>query len=91
MPLTAISENRSSFYHDFINVCLFFLLQGDFVAIFANANHGDTSPNTNGPKCIDTGLACRRATSTCNDRVRIGKHAIGLFSDNSLVISTKGK
>lgn len=45
--------------------------QGDFVAIFANANHGDTSPNTNGPKCIDTGLACRRATSTCNDRSQL--------------------
>ncbi|XP_072037603.1 putative neutral ceramidase C [Amphiura filiformis] len=45
--------------------------QGDFVAIFANANHGDTSPNTAGPRCIDTGGPCRYQTSTCNDRAQL--------------------
>lgn len=29
--------------------------QADFVAAFAQANLGDVSPNTAGPKCIDTG------------------------------------
>lgn len=30
-------------------------------------NEGDVSPNTNGPKCIDTGLPCDIATSSCPD------------------------
>jgi hypothetical protein len=29
--------------------------QGKFVAAFASTNLGDVSPNTKGPKCIDTG------------------------------------
>ncbi|XP_015929598.2 neutral ceramidase [Parasteatoda tepidariorum] len=40
--------------------------KGPFVAAFAQANEGDVSPNTNGPKCIDTGLPCDQDTSTCN-------------------------
>lgn len=40
--------------------------KGEFVAIFAQANEGDVSPNTAGPRCIDTGLPCDEQTSTCN-------------------------
>ncbi len=31
--------------------------QGGFVAAFASTNLGDVSPNTAGPKCIDTGVS----------------------------------
>ncbi|XP_035233266.1 neutral ceramidase B-like [Stegodyphus dumicola] len=40
--------------------------KGPFVAAFAQANEGDVSPNTRGPKCIDTGLPCDAETSTCD-------------------------
>ena len=40
--------------------------KGDFVAAFASTNLGDVSPNTAGPRCIDTGLPCEMVTSTCN-------------------------
>lgn len=39
--------------------------QGSFVAAFASTNLGDVSPNTRGPRCIDTGLPCDALTSTC--------------------------
>lgn len=39
--------------------------QGDFVAAFASTNLGDVSPNTSGPRCLDTGMPCD-AKSTCN-------------------------
>lgn len=39
-----------------------------FVASFANANEGDVSPNTAGPRCINTGEPCDIATSTCGGR-----------------------
>ena len=42
--------------------------QGKFVAAFGQSNEGDVSPNLKGPKCIDTGLPCDFATSTCNGR-----------------------
>lgn len=42
--------------------------KGDFVAAFASTNLGDVSPNTNGPKCMDTGLPCDAVSSTCNGR-----------------------
>jgi len=38
---------------------------GSFVAAFASTNLGDVSPNTRGPRCIDTGLPCDALTSTC--------------------------
>jgi len=41
---------------------------GPFVAAFASSNLGDVSPNTNGAKCIDTGLDCDGTSSTCNGR-----------------------
>lgn len=39
--------------------------KGKFIAAFAQANEGDVSPNTNGPKCPD-GTPCDFVTSTCN-------------------------
>jgi len=39
-----------------------------YVALFPQPNHGDTSPNTKGPKCIDTGLPCDAVHSACNGR-----------------------
>ncbi|KAG9510793.1 Neutral ceramidase, partial [Fragariocoptes setiger] len=44
--------------------------KGQFVAIFAQANEGDVSPNTGGPRCIDTGLPCDSVTSTCGNPPR---------------------
>jgi neutral ceramidase len=41
---------------------------GPFVAGFSSTNLGDVSPNTAGPKCIDTGLPCDGSNSTCNGR-----------------------
>ncbi|CAB9514030.1 Neutral ceramidase [Seminavis robusta] len=38
---------------------------GSFVAAFASTNLGDVSPNTNGPRCVDTGLPCDVLTSSC--------------------------
>lgn len=40
--------------------------KGSFVAAFASTNLGDVSPNTAGPRCLDTGLPCDLLTSTCN-------------------------
>ncbi|PNW83601.1 hypothetical protein CHLRE_05g236500v5 [Chlamydomonas reinhardtii] len=39
-----------------------------FVAAVAQAAVGDTSPNTAGAYCLDTGLPCEPAHSTCNGR-----------------------
>ena len=44
------------------------IFQGPFVAAFASTNLGDASPNTKGPRCIDTGLPCDHGTSTCDGR-----------------------
>jgi neutral ceramidase len=41
---------------------------GSFVAAFASSNLGDVSPNINGARCLDTGLPCEEATSTCGGR-----------------------
>ncbi|KAK9785596.1 hypothetical protein WJX73_002285 [Symbiochloris irregularis] len=38
------------------------------VAAFAQSNVGDTSPNTAGAFCADTGLPCSREHSLCNGR-----------------------
>jgi len=42
-----------------------------FVAAFASTNLGDVSPNTNGPRCIDTGLPCDTEHSTCDGRTQM--------------------
>lgn len=42
----------------------------NFIAAFCQANVGDTSPNTLGAFCIDTGLPCDAVHSTCNGRVQ---------------------
>uniref|UniRef100_A0A7S0RPR3 Neutral ceramidase n=1 Tax=Chlamydomonas leiostraca TaxID=1034604 RepID=A0A7S0RPR3_9CHLO len=39
-----------------------------FVAAFAQGAVGDTSPNVQGPFCIDTGEPCDNPTSTCGGR-----------------------
>lgn len=41
---------------------------GPIIAAFGSSNLGDVSPNTQGPKCIDTGLPCDGSTSTCNGK-----------------------
>lgn len=43
---------------------------GNFVAGFSQANVGDTSPNTLGPVCQDTGLPCKYEDSTCNGKTQ---------------------
>ena len=42
--------------------------QHRFIAAFASTNLGDVSPNTAGPRCIDSGLPCEPITSTCKNR-----------------------
>merc|ERR1711970_598333 len=42
-----------------------------FVAAFASTNLGDVSPNTMGPRCIDTGLPCDTEHSTCDGRTQM--------------------
>lgn len=39
--------------------------QGDSVITFASSNLGDVSPNTNGPKCKQSGMPCDLLTSSC--------------------------
>ena len=45
------------------------VLQGDFVAAFAQSNEGDVSPNTKGARCTDTGKKCDFNSSTCDGKV----------------------
>lgn len=47
--------------------------KGKFVAIFAQANEGDVSPNTSGPRCVDSGLPCDLVTSTCGNPPRVSR------------------
>jgi len=49
----------------------FVFKKGSFVAAFGSTNQGDVSPNTNGAKCIDTGLPCDFLTSSCNNRAQL--------------------
>ncbi|XP_068227138.1 putative neutral ceramidase C isoform X1 [Palaemon carinicauda] len=60
--------------------------QGSFVAAFAQSNCGDVSPNTKGPRCIDTGLPCDMETSTCNGRV---KNCIAFGPGENMMESTR--
>ncbi|KAL6095378.1 asah2 [Pungitius sinensis] len=39
--------------------------QGSFVAGFSSSNLGDVSPNTRGPRCMNTGLPCDYLNSSC--------------------------
>jgi neutral ceramidase len=43
-------------------------MQAPFVAAFASTNLGDVSPNTAGPRCLDTGAPCDVLHSTCGGR-----------------------
>ncbi|KAK3856094.1 hypothetical protein Pcinc_037545, partial [Petrolisthes cinctipes] len=49
-------------------------------------NCGDVSPNTKGPRCIDTGLPCELASSTCDGRVQ---NCIASGPGKDMVESTK--
>jgi len=40
--------------------------KSNFVAAFAQPHEGDISPNTNGPRCIDTGKPCHTSKSSCD-------------------------
>ncbi|UXI14872.1 syntaxin [Sarcoptes scabiei] len=42
--------------------------KGPFVAIFSQANEGDSTSNTREPICINTGEKCDRITSTCGGK-----------------------
>jgi neutral ceramidase len=44
---------------------------GDLVAAFASTNLGDVSPNTAGPRCLDTGEPCDLVSSTCNGKSQL--------------------
>lgn len=44
--------------------------KGAFVAAFASTNLGDVSPNTAGPRCLDTGMPCDFEKSTCNGKTQ---------------------
>lgn len=45
------------------------LHQANYIAAFCQANVGDTSPNTLGPICMDTGDPCDAVHSTCGGKV----------------------
>merc|ERR1712136_501184 len=66
---------------------------GPFVAAFAATNLGDVSPNTAGPRCLDTGLPCDGSTSTCNGRnemcVAFGPGTDGDMYESTNIIGTK--
>lgn len=66
---------------------------GPFVAAFASTNLGDTSPNTNGAKCIDTGLPCDGTTSTCNGKcencIAFGPGTNGDMFESTQIIGDK--
>jgi len=66
---------------------------GPFVAAFASSNLGDVSPNTNGPKCLDTGLPCDFYHSTCNGRtencVAFGPGTNGDIFESTKIIGDK--
>lgn len=67
--------------------------KGPFVAAFASTNLGDVSPNTNGAKCIDTGLDCDGTTSTCNGRcencIAFGPGTNGDMFESTQIIGNK--
>ncbi|GLI66734.1 hypothetical protein VaNZ11_010675, partial [Volvox africanus] len=46
----------------------FLRFEPGFVAAMAQGSVGDSSPNTQGAFCLDTGLPCDLASSTCNGR-----------------------
>lgn len=60
--------------------------KGRFVAIFAQANEGDVSPNTRGARCVDSGLPCDLNTSTCGNPPRVSTP--GLSFSLSLILSS---
>jgi len=60
--------------------------QGSFISAFASSNLGDVSPNTKGPKCIDTGAECHIVTSACGNHVQ---NCIAFGPGDNMFESTK--
>nr|CAI5853835.1 unnamed protein product [Callosobruchus analis] len=60
--------------------------KSSFVGAFASTNLGDVSPNTAGPKCINTGLPCEEVRSTCNGEAR---HCIAFGPGKDMFESTE--
>lgn len=67
--------------------------KGAFVSAFASSNLGDVSPNTAGPRCIDTGLPCDGSKSTCNGRcekcIAFGPGTNGDMFESTQIIGNK--
>jgi neutral ceramidase len=67
--------------------------KGPFVGAFASTNLGDVSPNTNGAKCIDTGLDCDGTSSTCNGKcencIAFGPGTNGDMFESTQIIGNK--
>ena len=64
---------------------------GKFVAAFASSNLGDVSPNTQGPKCIDTGQSPADAAEFSRYRLQLRgnvRTARGSAGDRLLVTAT---
>lgn len=66
---------------------------GPYVGAFASTNLGDVSPNTNGAKCIDTGLDCDGETSSCNGKcencIAFGPGTNGDMFESTQIIGDK--
>lgn len=60
--------------------------QGSFVAAFASSNLGDVSPNTKGPRCINTGEVCEDVSSTCKGEA---KYCIAFGPGSDMFESTR--
>ncbi|KAK5649561.1 hypothetical protein RI129_000590 [Pyrocoelia pectoralis] len=60
--------------------------QGPFVAAFCSSNLGDVSPNTKGPRCINTGDFCDNIASTCDGR---SQQCIAFGPGKNMLESTK--
>lgn len=63
--------------------------KGDFVAALASANLGDVSPNIQGAKCLNTGLPCDDASSTCaglsQQCVALGPGGLDMFLSTKII------
>ena len=78
---TSLFQNNTLITGDNKGVAAYMLEQDlghNFVAGFSQANVGDTSPNTLGAYCEDTGLQCRYNDSTCDGKTQ-GCHGRGPF------------
>ncbi|XP_078721774.1 neutral ceramidase [Lampetra fluviatilis] len=61
--------------------------EGPFVALFSSSNLGDSSPNTKGPHCSQTGVSCANVNSYCD--VGGSKTCISMGPGDDIFESTK--